>query len=90
MVNILVGVKTATSYDEFEKLNSSFEGREFPLSTSVIDQYYDFGEKLAYKRICDYAEEMIRDDSFKYDFYFGDFRFHSLKVIIKGCLMFQS
>ena len=45
-----------------------------------------FGDKLAYERICDYAEEMIRDDSFKHDFYPNKSRFHRLKFIIKRSL----
>ena len=47
---------------------------------------YDFGDKLAYERICDYAEKMINDDSFKHDFYPNPSRFHRLKFIIKRSL----
>ena len=39
---LLVGAKTVTSYEEFEKLNSSLEGGEFPVSSEMINQHYDF------------------------------------------------
>ena len=83
---LLVGAKTISTYEEFEKLNTLKNTEEFPVSREMIDQYYDFGDKLAYERICDYAEKMINDDSFKHDFYPNPSRFHRLKFIIKRSL----
>mgnify|MGYP004493017021 FL=1 len=83
---LLVGAKTICTYDEFEKLNTDKNTDEFPVSREMIGQYYDFGDKLAYERICDYAEKMINDDSFKHDFYPNPSRFHRLKFIIKRSL----
>lgn len=83
---LLVGAKTICTYDEFEKLNTDKNTDEFPVSREMIGQYYDFGDKLAYERICDYAEKMINDDSFKQDFYPNPSRFHRLKFIIKRSL----
>lgn len=83
---LLVGAKTICTYDEFEKLNTNKNIEEFPVSREMIGQYYDFGDKLAYERICDYAEKMINDDSFKHDFYPNPSRFHRLKFIIKRSL----
>ena len=60
--------KQSAIYEEFEKLNTLKNTEEFPVSREMIDQYYDFGDKLAYERICDYAEKMINDDSFKQGF----------------------
>ena len=54
---LLVGAKTISTYEEFEKLNTLKNTEEFPVSREMIDQYYDFGDKLAYERICDYAEK---------------------------------
>ena len=74
------------SYEEFEKGNSYKSDNPFPISDDDVNKHYYFGDKLAYEYICDYAEKMINDDSFKSDFYPNNARFTRLKFIVKKSL----
>lgn len=60
-----------TDYESFREKNTSKECSKFPISTDEIKKYYDSidVEEFVYKKICDYIEEMINDDSFERDFY---------------------
>lgn len=59
------------NYELFKERNLSKENSKFPIDYEEIKVYYDtIGEdELFYKKICDYVEEMIADDSFKKDYY---------------------
>lgn len=74
------------SYEDFEKANTTKSDKPFPISDEDVNKYYYFGDKLAYESICDYAEKMIADDSFKSDFYPSNPTFSRLKFIIKKSL----
>jgi len=83
---LLVNADCIDSYEEFEKFNTSKSDKPFPVSDEEVNKYYYFGEKLVYENICDFAEKMINDDSFKSDFYPSNPTFSRLKFIIKKSL----
>lgn len=83
---LLLHADYVSSYEEFEKFNTSKSDKPFPVSDEDVNKYYYFGDKLAYENICDYAEKMINDDSFKSDFYPSNPTFSRLKFIIKKSL----
>lgn len=83
---LLLHADSIDSYEEFEKFNTSKSDKPFPVSDEDVNKYYYFGDKLAYENICDYAEKMIADDSFKNDFYPTNHTFSRLKFIIKKSL----
>lgn len=83
---LLLHAESINSYEEFEKSNITKEGNSFPISDDDVNKYYYFGDQLAYESICDYAEKMIADDSFKSDFYPSNSRFLRLKFIIRKSL----
>lgn len=58
-------------YETFSKRNLSREDSKFPINHEEIKSYYDTigSDEFIYKKICDYIEEMINNDSFKKDFY---------------------
>lgn len=74
------------SYGEFEKANTSKSDNPFPISDEDVNKYYYFGDKLAYETICDYAEKMIADDSFKSDFYPNNSSFLRMKFVLRKSL----
>lgn len=83
---LLLHADSIDSYEKFEEVNTSKSDNPFPISDEDVNKYYYFGDKLAYESICDYAEKMIADDSFKSDFYPNNPRFSRLKFIIKKSL----
>lgn len=83
---LLINADYITSYDDFEKYNTSKSDKSFPVSDENVYKYYYFGEKLAFENICDFAEKMINDDSFKTDLYPSKSRFLRLKFIIRKSL----
>lgn len=83
---LLLNAKYIDSYDDFEKANTSKLDCQFPISNEDVTKYYYFGDKLAYVNICDYAEKMINDDSFKADFYPIKSKFLRLKFVIRKSL----
>ena len=83
---LLAHANSIDSYELFEKANTTKIENSFPISDEDVNKYYYFGEKLAYELICDYAEEMINDDSFKADFYPSKSNFLRLKFIIRKSL----
>ena len=83
---LLLNADCIDSYEEFEKFNTSKSDKPFPISDQDVNKYYYFGDKLVYENICDYAEKMINDDSFKSDFYPTNPTFSRLKFIIKKSL----
>ena len=83
---LLLHADSIDSYEEFEKSNISKNERAFPISDEDVNKYYYFGDKLAFESICDYAEKMIADDSFKSDFYPSKSKFLRLKFIIRKSL----
>ena len=83
---LLLHAESIDSYEEFEKANTNKSERAFPISDEDVNKYYYFGDQLAYESICDYAEKMIADDSFKSDFYPSNSRFLRLKFIIRKSL----
>lgn len=58
-------------YESFKKRNLSKENDKFPIAHSEMKEYYDdIGEEeFVYKKICDYIEILINDDSFNEDYY---------------------
>ena len=83
---LLINAKYIDNYEDFEKHNSIKNDISFPISDEDVSKYYYFGEKLAYENICDYAEKMIADDSFKSDFYPNNSKFLRLKFVIRKSL----
>lgn len=83
---LLVNANHITSYDEFEKNNLYLNDKQFPVSDEEVAKYYYFGDKFAYELICDFAEKMIDDDSFKANFYPSNNKFSRLKFVIKKSL----
>lgn len=83
---LLLHAEYIDSYEEFEKGNTTVSNKPFPVSDEDVNKYYYFGDKLAYENICDYAEKMIADDSFKSDLYPTNPTFSRLKFIIKKSL----
>ena len=83
---LLLNADSIDSYEEFEKANTIKYDNPFPVSDEDVSKYYYFGDKLAYESICDYAEKMIADDSFKTNLYPNNPRFSRLKFIIKKSL----
>ena len=74
------------SYEKFENGNTVKSDKPFPIPDEDVNKYYYFGDKLVYENICDYAEKMIGDDSFKSDLYPTNPTFSRLKFIIKKSL----
>ena len=60
-----------SDYDLFKERNLSKENNNFPIAYDEMKEYYDdIGEdEYIYKKICDYIEVIINDDSFKEDYY---------------------
>ncbi|WP_405316427.1 surface carbohydrate biosynthesis protein [Methanobrevibacter sp.] len=58
-------------YESFKERNLSKENNKFPIAYNEMKEYYDdIGEdEYIYKKICDYIEVIINDDSFKEDYY---------------------
>lgn len=58
-------------YESFKERNLSKENTKFPIEHNEIKKYYDdIGEEdLIYKKICDYIETLINDDSLNEDYY---------------------
>jgi len=58
-------------YDSFKERNLSKENNKFPIAYNDMKEYYDdIGEEeYIYKKICDYIEVIIKEDSFKEDYY---------------------
>lgn len=83
---LLLHADSIDSYEEFEKANSNKSDKPFPISDEDVNKYYYFGDKLAYVNICDYAEKMIGDDSFKADFYPNNSNFRRLEFVIRKSL----
>lgn len=83
---LLLHADSIDSYDDFEKFNTHKYDKPFPIPDEDVNKYYYFGDKLVYENICDYAEKMINDDSFKSDFYPTNPTFLRLKFIIKKSL----
>ena len=59
-------------YELFCEKNLSKDNNEFPIKSDEIKNYYDSinEDVFVYKKICDYIEEIIDDDSFNQDFYY--------------------
>lgn len=85
---LLLHADSIDSYEEFEKANSRVSDNPFPIADEYVNKYYYFGDKLVYESICDYAEKMINDDSFKNDFYPNNSRFSRQKFILKKAIEF--
>lgn len=83
---LLLHADSIDSYEEFEKHNTSKNENPFPISDEDVNKYYYFGDKLAYEAICDYAEKMISDDSFKSNFYPNNSKFLRLKFVLRKSL----
>ena len=83
---LLLHADSIDSYEEFEKGNTIKSDKPFPISDEYVNKYYYFGDKLVYESICDYAEKMIADDSFKSNLYPTNPLFSRLKFIIKKSL----
>ena len=83
---LLINAKSIDTYEDFEKFNSSKSDFPFPISDEEVSKYYYFGDKLAFENICDYAEKMIADDSFKTDLYPRNSKFLRLKFVIRKAL----
>jgi surface carbohydrate biosynthesis protein len=58
-------------YESFKEKNLSKENNKFPIASNEIKEYYDDidDDNFVYKKICDYIEILINDDSFNGDFY---------------------
>jgi surface carbohydrate biosynthesis protein len=58
-------------YDSFKERNLSKENNKFPIAYNDMKEYYDdIGEdEYIYKKICDYIEVIIKEDSFKENYY---------------------
>ena len=59
-----------SDYESFKNSNLS-KNSMFPINQKEIKSYYNNidDEGFVYKKICDYIEEIIHDDSYKKDFY---------------------
>lgn len=66
-----INAEHVTDYEVFKQRNLHKNNLSFPIKHEEIKKYYDtIGEEgFIYKKICDYIEEMINNDSFKKDFY---------------------
>jgi len=71
-------------YDSFKERNLSKNNNEFPINYEEIKKYYEnIGDnQFVYKKICDYIELMIKDDSCKGDFYNNGPIIDNLRFII--------
>ena len=69
-IPLYIGAEHVQDYDSFRDRNLSHD-YPFPISYDVIKSYYDSidDNQFVYKKICDYIEEIIADDSYKGDFY---------------------
>lgn len=58
-------------YESFKERNLSKENNKFPIAYNDMKEYYDdIGEdEYIYKKICDYIEVIIKEDSFKENYY---------------------
>lgn len=83
---LLVNADYITSYEDFEYYNTVETNSKFPVPQEDLDKYYYFGNKLAYENICDFAEEMIKEDKYKADFYPDNSNFSRLRFAIKKSL----
>ena len=60
-----------SDYESFKERNLSKKNNKFPIAHNEIKEYYDdIGEEeFIYKKICDYIEVVINEDSFNEDYY---------------------
>lgn len=85
-IPIYVNSKQITSYEDFEKHNIDVSNNIFPVEENLIKDYYNIGEELNYKLICDFIDEII-DDEYNMEYYFKSPLLDNLKFIfdkIKG------
>lgn len=72
------------TYEEFEKRNLS-KNNEFPIEKEKILDYYKIPDEnsYVYKELCDYVEEIIKDDSKERNFYKHSPTIDKLSFIVK-------
>ena len=82
-VPFYINANHITDYESFNQNNLN-NFNEFPISPSEIKVFYDSidDEKFVYKKLCDYIEKMINDDSFKRDYYYRNPFFENLMFCI--------
>lgn len=70
-IPLYIDAKYICDYDSFSEKNLSKDNDEFPVSFDMIKSYYDSIDdgNFVYKKICDYVEEIIKNDSYNGNFY---------------------
>ncbi|MBR2858208.1 hypothetical protein IKE96_03380 [bacterium] len=82
-VPFYINAEHITDYDSFSKKNL-LRDNNFPIDSDEIKAFYDSidGEGFVYKKICDYIEELINDESTKSDFYNKNLFIDNLKFFL--------
>lgn len=84
-VPFYINAEQITDYNSFKEKNLFKNKIVFPINVNEIKRYYDNidDDEFVYKKLCDYIEEIINDDSYKQNFYNENFIIEELKFFIE-------
>lgn len=82
-VPFYINAEQISDYDSFSQRNL-LKDNKFPINSDEIKAFYDSidDDGFVYKKICDYIEELINDESTKKDFYNKNLFIDNLKFFI--------